>query len=368
MKIALYHPWLKSRGGAEKVLLEILERSEHDVTLFTLYHDPDNTFARFDEHDVTIIGENTAPSGFLDRSLRFGLGTVFRNLPLDGYDALVVSEAGLGCLIAARNHDLPVHCYCHTPLRANMHEFRGTYRSELNPLLRPFFDLGSVVYSFLEKRAWRNFDSVMANSELTERRIRKKGLYSGEMDIVHPGIDPEDFAPGSQDAYFLYPSRFRRYKRQDLAIKAFQEADIEGFRLVLAGSSQEEDYIQELEEMAGENIEIRTDVPEEEWQTLYENCYAVLFMAENEDWGLAPLEAMAAGKPVIAVNEGGYTEAVQHGETGVLVDAAPTVIGAAMTELAEDEEMAAMLGKHGREVVEKYTWDRFIERFDEVVR
>ncbi|MDY6770194.1 MAG: glycosyltransferase, partial [Candidatus Nanohaloarchaea archaeon] len=294
MKLAVYHPWLKSKGGAEKVLLELLERSSHDITLFTLYIDRDATFDRFADHDVQVVGSGRAPRGFVDRAVRFGLGALTTRLPLDRYDALVVSEAGLGSLITLRNHGLPVHCYCHTPLRAALPDFHGTYRDEVTPLLRPLFDIGTLVYGWLERRAWKRFDTVMANSRLTERRIREKGLWSGDIPVINPGVDLDAFdADAGQDPYFLYPSRFRRYKRQDLAIKAFQQADIDGFDLVLAGSADEEGYIDELEEMAGPGVDIRTDVPDEEWRELYEHAYAVLFLAEEEDWGIAPLEAMA---------------------------------------------------------------------------
>ncbi|MFB6294205.1 MAG: glycosyltransferase, partial [Candidatus Nanohaloarchaea archaeon] len=268
MKLALYHPWLKSKGGAEKVLLEILRRSSHDITLFTLFHDPDATFEEFDDYDVEVVGSNTAPSGFLDRVFRFGFGTLFTKLPLDGYDALVVSEAGLGCLITFRNHSLPLHCYCHTPLRAALPVFHATYRKELHPLLRPVFDIGTVVYDWLERHAWDKFDRVMANSELTRTRIREKGLCDGEISVINPGVDADRFEAADTERYFLYPSRFRRYKRQDLAVKAFDAADIEDFKLVLAGSADEDDYIEELEAMAGDGVEIRTDVPDGEWREL----------------------------------------------------------------------------------------------------
>ncbi|MDY6773842.1 MAG: glycosyltransferase [Candidatus Nanohaloarchaea archaeon] len=368
MKLALYHPWIKSKGGAEKVLLETLKRSEHEVTLFTLYYDPDRTFEEFEKYDVEVLGSNREPSGFLDRVLRFGFGTMFTELPLEGYDALVVSESGLGSLITFRNHSLPVHCYCHTPLRAALPGFHRRYRQELDWYLRPLFDIGTLVYDLLEKRAWKGFDSVMANSELTRGRIEQKEIYNDDIKVINPGVDVGEFESGGDfEPYFLYPSRFRRYKRQELAIEAFREADIEGFSLVLAGSAQEEDYIEELEEAAGEDVEIRTDVPEEEWRELYENAYSVLFLAEQEDWGIAPLEAMAAGKPVIAVKGGGYEEVVEHGETGVLVDPEPEIIAAAMEELANDEKAVRMMGRHGKQVVQAYSWENFIERFDENV-
>ncbi len=367
MKLALYHPWVKSKGGAEKVLLEILRRSSHDITLFTLYYDPDHTFEAFEEHDVQVVGKNKRPSGFIDRVVRFGFGSMFTKLPLDGYDALVVSEAGLGSLITFRNHGLPVYCYCHTPLRAALPGFHMTYRQELNPLLRPVFDIGTLIYDWLERRAWGHFDRVMANSELTKARIESKGLFDGDIGIVNPGVDIDKFSEGKFKPYFLYPSRFRRYKRQDLAIKAFQEADIEGFDLVLVGSAQGDEYIAELEEAAGENVDILTDVSEEEWRDLYADAYAMLFLAENEDWGIAPLEAMAAGKPVIAVNEGGCTEVIDDGDNGFLVEPEPAAVADAIERLAGDEEQARAMGTRGREIVQDYSWKRFIEQFDNEV-
>jgi len=183
--------------------------------------------------------------------------------------------------------------------------------------------------------------------------------------VVNPGVDMDAFTPGEFDTYFLYPSRFRRYKRQHLAIEAFRAADIDDFKLVLAGSAQEQDYVDELRDMAADedNIAIKTDVAGEEWTELFENAYSILFLAENEDWGIVPLEGMAAGKPVIAVNEGGYTEAVDDEATGFLVDADPDAIAEAMWTLVEDADMAQTMGDAGRERVQQYTWARFIDQF-----
>jgi glycosyltransferase involved in cell wall biosynthesis len=370
MNIALYHPWLKSSGGAEKVLLEILERSSHDVTLYTLFYDEDATFAGFREHDIDVVGSDRPPRGFLDKALRFGLGSLTVDLPLADHDTLVVSEAGLGSLATLRNHSLPVYCYCHTPLRAALPEFHGTYRDEISLFMRPVYDLGILTYDWLERRAWRYFDGVMANSGLTKRRIMEKRLaHRSNTTVVNPGVNMDAFTPGEFDTYFLYPSRFRRYKRQHLAIEAFRAADIDDFNLVLAGSAQEQDYVDELRDMAADedNIAIKTDVAGEEWTELFENAYSILFLAENEDWGIVPLEGMAAGKPVIAVNEGGYTEAVDDEATGFLVDADPDAIAEAMWTLVEDTDMAQTMGTAAREHVRQYTWARFIDQFDERV-
>lgn len=370
MKIALYHPWLKGKGGAEKLLLEVLERSSHDVTLFTLFYDREATFSGFENHDVRVIGSDKAPRGFFDKALRFGFGSLLSKIDLSEFDVFVVSEAGLGSLITLRNHNIPTVCYCHTPLRAALPEFQRTYRREVSRWLRPVYDTGILLYNLLEGRAWKRFRHVMANSALTKRRIVEKGL-SAEQDVrvVNPGVDVEQFQPDEFDQYFLYPSRFRRYKRQDLAIEAFKEAGLGDFKLILAGDGQEEEYVEELREMAEghDNIEIRTDVPDDEWTALYENAYSVLFLAENEDWGIVPLEGMAAGKPVIAVNEGGFTDVLEDEEHGFLVDADVENIAEAMRALAQDEELAQTMGEQGRERVTEYSWDAFIDQFDEYV-
>lgn len=368
MKIALYHPWLKSRGGIEKMVLEYAKRSEHEVTVFTLYYAEPDTFEGFADVEVQVVGDNKPPQGLLDKTLRFGLGTLKTELPLNGYDALLVSEAGLGSLITIKNHDLPVLCYCHTPLRAALPEFKETYTDEINPVLRPAFSLLTFKYSLLERWAWKHFDRVVCNSENTRERVEEKGLAAREdMVVIHPGVDMDDFTPGDFDHYFLYPSRFRSYKRQHLAIEAFnsiKDSLPDDFRLVLAGSAQENEYITRLQGMDTDRVEFRFDVSDEEWHTLYEDAYTVLFLAENEDWGIVPIEAMAAGKPIIAVEEGGAMESVRDDENGLLVPARADAIAAAMQELVEHEDRARDLGAGGRGMADRYTWDAFVEKLD----
>lgn len=368
MRVALYHPWLKSRGGIEKLILEYAQRSEHEVTVFTLYYAEPDTFEGFVDVDVQVVGDNKPPQGFMDKVMRFGMGTIYTELPLDDYARLIVSEAGLGCLVTLKNHNLPTLCYCHTPLRAALPDFKGTYRDEVNPLLRPVVSMLTFKYNLLESKAWKHFDRVVANSENTRERVHDKGLAAQEeVRVIHPGVDLEDFEQGDFDHYFLYPSRFRRYKRQDLAIKAFHEVSgglPDEFTLVLAGSAQEEDYIEELQDMASDRVEFRFDVDDEEWRELYQDAYAVLFLAENEDWGIVPIEAAAAGKPVIAADEGGARESVIGDETGYLVPADPAIVGKRMLHLARNEDVAHSMGEAGRRHAQQYTWDAFADKLD----
>jgi glycosyltransferase involved in cell wall biosynthesis len=370
MDLAIYHPWLKEKGGAEKVVLESARRSSHDVTVYTQFYDEDETFEGFQDLEINVLGLNSPPRNFIDQGLRFGLGSLLKKIPLNEHDAFLVSEAGIGSLIALRNNSIPTLCYCHTPLRAALPEFRQTYLKEQPLPLKPVYWTGIKIYDLLEKRAWTKFDRILVNSDTTKRRILEKGIaHEEKLSIINPGADVEENQEGEFQKYFLYPSRFRRYKRQDLAIKAFKEADLEDFKLVLAGSNQEPEFVEELREMIDEedNIEIRTDLPGDEWKELYRNCYSVLFLAEKEDWGIIPIEAGSHGKPTISVNEGGPKESVLEDETGLLVNPEAEGIAEAMKELAEDEEKTREMGSRAREESRKYSWDNFSEKLDEEV-
>lgn len=364
MKVAVFHPWLKERGGAEKAVLEYAQRSENDVTVLTLFYDQESTFEEFAEVDVRQKAF-VEPRGFLSKGLLFGLGSFLLKVPKE-FDKFIISEAGIGSLATFRNKKHDLSCYCHTPLRAALPEFRTRYRSELPFYLQPVFDVAVRIYNFLERKAWKNFDKVIANSETTKERIQGKGLRR-EVKVVHPGADVEGNEQGDFGDYFFYPSRFRRYKRQELAIEAFKQSDTDDFRLVLAGSNQEPEYVEELRELADGDVEIETDVSGDRWRELYANCRAVLFLAENEDWGIIPVEAGSYGKPVIAVDEGGPKESVIDGETGFLVEARPEEIAKKIEFLAENIEEAKAIGRKGLEESKKYSWNNFQEKIDEII-
>nr|EGQ40625.1 MAG: glycosyltransferase [Candidatus Nanosalinarum sp. J07AB56] len=362
--VAVYHPVLKERGGAEKVVLEYARNSRHDVTVFCLSYVPEKTFDGFDDVEVRELGAGGRPRNMVDFGLRFGLGSVFFSLP-DEFDALLVSETGLGSAAVLRDQDVPTVCYCHTPLRLNLPEFRDTYLEEAGFPKSLLLRVGMRFHSLIERVGWSRFEHVFANSENTERRVLEKGLCNQEdIEVLNPGVEIPEPSSG-HDSYFLYPSRFRRYKRHELAIDAFEEADLPGdFDLVLAGSAQEQDYIEELRNRAGEGVSMELDVEEDRWQELYSNAHTVLFCAENEDWGMIPMEAAAHGKPVVAVDEGGPQESVRHGETGFLVEPEPEAMARRKEELAVNSEVRDRMSRKAREHAEDNSWEEFAARID----
>lgn len=376
MKIAIYHAWLHCKGGGEKVLLELVEESDHDITIFTNNFVPEDTYDELKRADIRVIG-NIPVIGELFRGLSFSLTAMLTKLPLSNFDAFVVSTGGVAEIINYRNHSIPTIGFCHTPLRpVNDDDIYEYKMRNLGFLERNFYRFASKVYQVLEKPAWRFFDHVMFNSETTRERALSSNLIDEERTSVnHPGADTEGNQPGKYQNYFFYPSRFAYYKRQELALKAYKEFKDRNpdtdFRMIVAGgvNAEKEDYFRKISEMAEEiqGAEVRSNVPGAEWKELYRNCYSVVFTAINEDWGIIPIEAGSYEKPIISVNEGGPRESILDGETGFLVDDSPESIADAMEELVENSEMVKEMGEKGRQESRKYTWKKFIQKFDEKV-
>jgi len=201
-------------------------------------------------------------------------------------------------------------CYCLTPTRfvwdfdtyVGREQVGGLARSSVRPFL------GRL--QRWERTAADRVDAFVAISSAIQSRIRR--FYERESEIVYPPVDTARFVPspdGSHDEYFLIVSRLVPYKRIDLAVQAFTEL---GLPLRIAGSGRDR---ASLEAMAGPNIRFLGRVPDEELGQLMARCRAFVFPG-LEDFGIAPVQAMAAGRPVIAFAGGGALDYVVEGVTG----------------------------------------------------
>ncbi len=386
LRIALYHSWLHSRGGGEQVILEMLKRSRHHIEVFTHHYNPKSTYPELAEHGIHVLADTAMPKGDLARGAQFSLLASTAKLPLENFDALVVSTGGIAELILLRNHELPAIAFVHTPLRA-VHDkaIAAHKRSERSLASNLLHATAGAAYKSIERSAWKHVRLALCNSETTRQRLLAARLLpAGRTRVLHPGADLSKFH-ASKDAgrglrqrakpYFLYPSRFSYYKRQDLAIRAFlaykRAHPTSPFKLVLAGGVNPEKraYFEQVRALTRghKDIILKPDCAGKEWLELYRNAYAVLFTAMNEDWGIVPLEAAACAKPVISVDEGGPRESIINGRTGLLVPATERALADAMHALAADPALARRLGKAGQQRVKRYSWQRFAQEFDAAV-
>jgi hypothetical protein len=374
MRIALYHPWIYLKSGLERTLFEYRARSRHDVTLYTSHFEPDGTYPELRDCGVVEL-----PRVTVKRSYTAAIAAAARiattRIDPARFDALVISCDGMGDLLTLRNRDKPTMALVFTPLRAVYDE---VYRDRLLGRLGPARPLGlaaEAVFKVLDRACWRNYDAVVAISDTVRSRILLGGLWpQGEIDVAYPGIAAERITGGAPaEPFFLIAGRIMWTKNIRLGLEAFALArrDLPGWRLVVAGmvDDKSRSHAEELMARGREigDVEFHTQNTDAQMRSLQERCTALLFTAFNEDWGITPLEAMAAGRPVIAVDRGGPRESIADGVTGFLAPDDPAAFADIMLRVARDPMLAARMGEAGAARSRLFTWDAFVDNMDRAV-
>ncbi len=375
-RIALYYPWIYLRGGAERVIVEIARRTRHRYTVFANHVDYDQTFPEVRAlENLVVLGSVPVERSF-GQVLRAAVTITGQKLDLREFDALLVASEGLGDFITFRNHAKPVACVCFTPARPVFDsEYRRMWLVRHAGARWPLV-LFSLVYAWLTRRAWRHYDRVFADSAEVRARILTGRLCPPEkVEVLHPGVDAAAIRPSfTHDRSFLYAGRIKWTKNVELAIDAFRtfQASAAGggaWRLVIAGAvdAASREYVAALRQRAGPDgmVTFVANPSDAELGALYARCCALIFPSLNEDWGIVPLEAMAHGKPVLAVNRGGPVESVVHGETGFLLDPTPEAFAAKLDWLARHPAETERLGRRAAERAAGFSWDRFVTRLDD---
>lgn len=298
MRAAIVHYWLLDMRGGEKVL-EALCRLLPDADIFTLFYEPESVSPAIRSHRVT--------SSFLQplrrhhRSLLPLMPIALENFDLRGYDLIISSESGpaKGVIVPSSARHV---CYCHTPMRY-LWELYPAYRNEWTDsrvkraLMTPF----AHYLRLWDYASSARVDEFVANSENVRRRISK--TYRREAEVIFPPVAVETFYSKPSEDYYLIVSELVKYKRIDAAVRVFSKS---GRKLKIAGDGPE---FSALRQLAGRNVEFCGRVPDCELRELYARCRAFLMPAE-EDFGIASVEALASGKPVIAFGRGGAVETV----------------------------------------------------------
>jgi glycosyltransferase involved in cell wall biosynthesis len=378
LKVALYYPWVYLTSGGERVILEVTGRGRHQWTIFTNRFEPENTFPGFKDRNVVTLGTVSVKRS-VGAAGSGALKILAQKLPLQGFDALVIVCEGFGDLVLFRNYSIPAICVCLTPLRL---AFDSAYRQRClekrGPLDGALIRTGSAIFRYLDRMAWKRYSEILCISEEVKRRAVAGGLAAkSAIDVVNPGLGFEPPSPsGRFERFFLLPGRIMWTKNIELGISSFlawkrQHPEFSDFRLVVAGivDKKSQPYFQTLRELAGSTSEVEFHVhpTDAELAALYQSCYATLFTAFNEDWGIVPLESMAFGKPTIAVNRGGPRESIIDGENGFLVEPTAEDFGNAMSRLVDDPELCRRMGEAGHDHVQRFSWAEFSKRVDKAL-
>lgn len=307
LKVALVHDWLVSKGGGERVLKDL-----HDMfpaaPIYTLVYDENKAPAWLRACDVRTTYIQRWPGGRSHHKLLLSfMPKAWEALDLTEFD-LVISSCTSCCKGVITSPDATHICYCHSPIRY-VWDLYYEYMRDAGTLKTFFMKMMIHSVRLWDFQAAQRVDHFVANSDYVGRRIQK--YYRRPSTTIHPATPVAAKRVGEARGYYLVVSRFVRYKRVDLAVKACGKLDR---KLIIIGSGGEEE--QHLRAIAGPTVEFRGRVSDEEMVEAYAGADAFLFPG-TEDFGLTPVEAMASGVPVIAYGKGGALETVVDGETGL---------------------------------------------------
>lgn len=345
-RIALVHDYFVQMGGAERVA-EAMHDSFPSAPMYTTVALPQSLPPRLRKADI-----RTSPLQHLpDIARRFRhyfmlYPFAVEHFDLSAYDLIFSSSSGYAKGVRRRRNAIHV-CYCHTPMR-------WVWRYEDYVAREGFGGVARLALPFLlwglrkwDLRAAQQPNYYIANSRLVAQRIKK--IYGREAFVIPPPIDVNRFHMSDEiDDYYLVLSRLMPYKRIDLAIEACKRINR---RLIIIGDGPDRER---LEKLGDDRIEFLGRQPDAVVNYYLARCRALMFPGE-EDFGMAPLEANAAGRPVIAYRGGGAVETVEEGVTGVFFDE------------PDSRSMATAIEKFEGLQWDQYTLRRHAEKFDRTV-
>ncbi len=310
-KLAVFHDYFAVRGGGERLVLSLA--NELEAQIFFGYQIAESYAAESFPSRSRSLG---IPGFLRVRGLRpfvLALGFALRRSRASSFAARIFS--GVAAPFAApKRGAVGVNIfYCHTPPRF-LFDQRRHFLAGLPPWLRVITPVSLTVFEWGYRRSVARMHIIVTNSENTRDRIHR---YLGlESVIVTPPVDTDRFTWRGQDDYYLSTARLTPLKRVEQVVNAFLKMPEK--RLVVASGGEQLDALKRKAAGAA-NIEFRGWVGDDELIELIGNAIATIYVPRDEDFGMSPVESMAAGKPVIGVAEGGLLETIVPNETGILL-------------------------------------------------
>ena len=311
MKIAIVTDWLTNYGGAESVISAFHDLYP-DAPIYTTIYKPEKMRELGNLKNIHTTWLDHIP--FVKHQWLLGqMPTAIEMLNLDEFDVVLSSCHSVSKGIITKPSTLHIS-YCHTPMRYAWESWDFETRLKKFPTF-----LHSLIRKQIKKiQKWdfcaaQRVDKYIANSTHIGKQIKKH--YKRDSSVIYPPVHTEKFKPTTEPLgdYYLAVGRLIPYKKFDLIVETFNEL---GLPLVVVGTGP--DY-EKIKAMAKGNVEIVGHVDEQTLIDLYAHCKAFLF-PQLEDAGIVPLEAMASGRPVIALNKGGSLDTMIDEKTGVFFE------------------------------------------------
>lgn len=311
-RTVLVHDYLNQYGGAERVL-EAMHELAPDSPVYTSLYDPDSMPDEYRSWDVQTTFIDRIPKAKNNHQMVLPAYPVaFSQLQVPDCDLVLSSSSAWAKMVQAPAGAVHVS-YIHSPMRFAWTFNQYCEREKLPAVarrgLRPFMG----VLRWRDRVSTSRVDQLIANSSVVQERIRR--YWKRESTVIFPPVETDRFQPAPPSEigdYFLMVSRLVPYKRFDIAIEAFNRL---GLPLWIVGDGRDRERLQAL---AGPTIRFLGRLPDDEVRHLWARCRATVFMSED-DFGIAQVEAQAAGRPVVAYAAGGVYDTVVPDETGIWV-------------------------------------------------
>ncbi|MBA3943099.1 MAG: glycosyltransferase [Herpetosiphonaceae bacterium] len=349
-RVALVHDYLNQYGGAERVL-EALHELYPDAPVYTSIYDSEAMPDEYRSWDIRPSWMQHLPQWRRRFRLYFWLYPfIFESLDLHDYD-LIISSSSAYAKAVHRRADACHICYCHTPMRFAWRTEQYVAREGLGRTAAALLQLLMALFRRWDVATAQRVDLFIANSHEVAGRIEHS--YGRSALVIPPPVDlPPPEPPLPAEDFYLTGGRLVPYKRVDLVVEACTALKLP---LIVFGAGRDR---AELERGAGATVRFVGHVDEATLHDLYRRCRAYI-TAGDEDAGIQPVEAMAAGRPVVAYAAGGTLETVIDGVTGRFFHqqtAAALAVALAQSRLDDWDN------KHIAEHAQQYRRERFKER------
>jgi glycosyltransferase involved in cell wall biosynthesis len=380
LKVALVHDFLTQYGGAERVL-EVFCEMFPTAPIYTLLYDQEAMRGKFESKEIRTSFLQKFPRFLRNRKkwLLPLMPTAPETFNLRDFD-LIISSCGAWSKAIITRLNVKHICYMHSPMRFAWEEGEEYLLEQKRSAKTNFFARLFLNYLRLWDRVSADRpDYLIANSIFTQERIRK--YYGRESTVIYPPVQlatynsqlitldneksfkfPASPAGGQVSSfkkYFLVVSRLSPYKKIDAVVEAFDKLELP---LVVIGEGQQEKYLRSI---AKGNVKIIGWQTEEKIKEYYSEARAFIFSGVD-DFGIAPVEAMAQGVPVLALKKGGALEIIEEGRTGeFFASNKPEIIAESVRRFVEKEK------EYDKELIKsqakKFSKERFVREFSEYV-
>jgi len=362
LRVALVHDFLNQYGGAERVL-EALTEIFPQAPIYTIIYDSDKMRGKFANKKIYTSFFQKLPK-FLRKRYKYFLPllpTAPETFDLRDFDLIISSSSAWSKGVVTRLNTLHI-AYIHSPMRF-VWDYNERYLKEENKIKFRFFIRPILSYFRLwDRLAADRPDYLIANSYYTQERIKK--YYRRKSEVIYPPVNHKTWFTEDKNNkklnYFLIVSRLSPYKKIDKVIEVFNKNELP---LVVVGEGKQKKY---LKSMAKKNIKFLGWISEDKLPKIYAGARAFIFSGED-DFGIAPAEAMTQGVPVIALKRGGIKEILEEGKTGEFFKAPlPPLIIKAVNKFIENEKNYDR--DYIKQSVEKFRKERFIEEFQNFIK